>query len=124
MGDMAQIHIVGTHGKTIAEHWSKGTRSAYGIALSHFPNMFFLYRPQAQTAFSKGPSCVQLQADWVEKVIRDLEKRGMRELETKEEAEEEWRRRNNEAWSGTLSPLARSWYQGSNIPGKKVEPLN
>jgi hypothetical protein len=23
-----------------------------------------------------------------------------------------------------LFPQAKSWYQGSNIPGKKVEPLN
>lgn len=123
-GGMAQIHIVGTHGKTIAEHWAEGTRTAMGIALAHFRNMFFLYGPQAPTAFSNRPSCAQLQADWVEKTIRDLEEKGVKEFEAKEEAEEVWRKRNNEAWSRTLFPLARSWYQGSNIPGKKVEPLN
>lgn len=123
-GSMAQMHIVGTHGKTIVQHWADGTRTAMGIALAHFPNMFFLYGPQAPTAFSNGPSCVQLQADWVEKTIRDLEKKGVKEFEAKESAEEEWRRKNNEAWDGTLFPLAKSWYQGSNIPGKRVEPLN
>jgi len=29
-----------------------------------------------------------------------------------------------EKWDITLFPLAKSWYQGSNIPGKRVEPLN
>ena len=27
-------------------------------------------------------------------------------------------------WNATLFPNAKSWYQGSNIPGKKEEPLN
>jgi hypothetical protein len=67
---------------------------------------------------------VQLQTDWVEKTIPDLEKKGVREFEVRDEAEEVWRWRNNEAWSGPLFPMARSWYRGSNIPGKKVEPLN
>jgi hypothetical protein len=49
--------------------------------------MFFLYGPQAPTAFSNGPSCAQLQADWVEKTIRDLEEKGVKEFEA-EEAEE------------------------------------
>lgn len=30
----------------------------------------------------------------------------------------------NEKWNATLFPLAKSWYQGANIPGRKVEPLN
>jgi hypothetical protein len=29
-----------------------------------------------------------------------------------------------EKWDNSLFPLAKSWYQGSNIPGKRVEPLN
>jgi len=27
-------------------------------------------------------------------------------------------------WDVTLFPLAKSWYSGANIPGKRVEPLN
>ena len=30
----------------------------------------------------------------------------------------------HEKWDGTLFPLAKSWYSGSNIPGRRVEPLN
>jgi hypothetical protein len=95
-----------------------------GIALAHFPNIIFLYGLQAPTAFSNGPSCVQLQADWIEKVIEDMERKGVRGFEAKEEAEEVWRKSNNEAWDGALLPLGRSWHQGSNIPGKRVELLN
>jgi len=30
----------------------------------------------------------------------------------------------SEKWDVTLFPLAKSWYSGANIPGKRVEPLN
>jgi hypothetical protein len=101
-----------------------GTRTSIGIAMAHFPNMFFLYGPQAPTAFCNSPSCVQLQADWVESTIKDLTAKGIKEIVAKVEAEDEWRKRNQEEWDKTLFPLARSWYQGANIPGRKVEPLN
>jgi cation diffusion facilitator CzcD-associated flavoprotein CzcO len=123
-GGLAQVNIVGTDGRNIADHWKDGCVTAMGIAIPHFPNMFFLYGPQAPTAFANGPSCVQVQADWIESTLVDLEKKGVKRIEPKQEVADEWRVRNQESWDKSLFPLAKSWYQGSNIPGKKVEPLN
>ena len=123
-GSLAQLNIQGTDGGTIADHWKNGTRTSMGIALAHFPNMFFLYGPQAPTAFSNGPSCTQVQAEWVDRTIRGLNQKKITRFEAKEAAEEEWCRRMKEKWDASLFPLAKSWYQGSNIPGKRVEPLN
>ncbi|TGO87849.1 hypothetical protein BPOR_0200g00180 [Botrytis porri] len=58
-GSLAQLNIQGIDGTTIAQKWKDGTRTAMGIAMNNFPNMFFLYGPQAPTAFSNGPSCTQ-----------------------------------------------------------------
>lgn len=52
-GSLAQLGIRGTDGRTIKEHWKDGTRTSMGIAMAGFPNMFYLYGPQAPTAFSK-----------------------------------------------------------------------
>jgi cation diffusion facilitator CzcD-associated flavoprotein CzcO len=123
-GSLAQLNIQGTTGGTIADHWKNGTRTAMGIAIAEFPNMFFMYGPQAPTAFSNGPSCTQVQAEWVEDTIKRFEAEGIQRFEAKPGTEEDWCRRMKEKWDASLFPLAKSWYQGSNIPGKRVEPLN
>jgi len=123
-GSLAQLNIRGTDGNTIADHWKDGTRTSMGIAMANYPNMFFLYGPQAPTAFSNGPTCTQLQAEFIEKALRQLKEDGITYFEAKKTAEDEWCERMAEAWDKTLFPLAKSWYQGANIPGRRVEPLN
>lgn len=123
-GSLSMLNIKGTDGKTIKEHWSNGTRTSMGMSMAKFPNMFFLYGPQAPTAFSNGPSCVQYQAMWLDKAIEKLEADGVKRFEPKEEAVDEWCQRCTDKWEATLFPLAKSWYSGANIPGKKVEALN
>lgn len=123
-GSLGQLGIKGTDGRTIKEHWQDGLRTSMGISLAKFPNLFFLYGPQAPTAFSNGPSCVQYQAMWIEKLLKQLAEEGIVRIEAKEEAVDDWCKRTKEKWDETLFPKAKSWYQGSNIPGKKVEALN
>ena len=123
-GSLAQLHIVGTDGGTIAEHWKNGLRTATGIAIPGFPNMFYLYGPQAPTAFANGPSCTQYQADWIVDFLVRARKENIDRIEATEEAEKEWTKRMHDAWNLTLFTKAKSWYQGNNIPGKIVEPLN
>ncbi|KIW50281.1 hypothetical protein PV05_11883 [Exophiala xenobiotica] len=123
-GSLAQLNIQGTKGGTIADHWKDGTRTAMGIAMPEFPNMFFLYGPQAPTAFSSGPSCTQFQAEWVERTFQMIKDKGITRLEATQESEDDWCKRLREEWDATLFPMAKSWYQGANIPGRKVEPLN
>lgn len=147
-GSLAQLNIRNVQDETIADHWKGGTRTSMGIAIPGFPNMFFLYGPQAPTAFSNGPSCTQFQAEFVEEMMKKVLQDGITRIDATEEAEEDWCRRmyvfspsqeknthseniltisfffRNEKWNATLFPLAKSWYQGANIPGRKVEPLN
>jgi cation diffusion facilitator CzcD-associated flavoprotein CzcO len=123
-GSLAQMNIRGVSGADVADHWKDGTRTSMGIALADFPNMFFLYGPQAPTAFSNGPSCVQFQANFIDGFIAKMNKDGIRRIEATKEAEEEWSQKNRDKWNESLFPFAKSWYQGANIPGKRVEPLN
>jgi len=124
-GSLGQLNIQGVNSTgTVGEHWRDGLRTALGIGMHDFPNMLFLYGPQAPTAFSNGPSCTQFQAEFVEELLKRATKDGITRLEPKSSVEEEWHRRMHEEWDKTLFPLAKSWYQGANIPGRKVEPLN
>jgi len=123
-GSLAQLNIQGVKGGTIADHWKDGTKTSMGIAIPEFPNMFFLYGPQAPTAFSNGPSCTQFQAEFLAKFFEKIKAEKITRAEATEEYEADWCRRMQEKWDITLFPLAKSWYQGANIPGRKVEPLN
>ncbi|EKD19123.1 uncharacterized protein L3040_007235 [Drepanopeziza brunnea f. sp. 'multigermtubi'] len=123
-GYLARLDIRGTIGATIANHWKDGTRTSMGIAIPAFPNMFFLYGPHAPTSFSNDPRCTQFQGEFVEKAIRLATAKRITRLESTPATEADWTRRMCEKWDATLFPMAKSWYQGANIPGRRVEPLN
>jgi cation diffusion facilitator CzcD-associated flavoprotein CzcO len=111
-GPLAQLDIRDTKGNTIADHWKDGLRTAIGISLAGFPNMFYLYGPQAPTAFANGPTCVQLQARWIEKTISSLIEKDIKRIEAKAEKEVEWTQATHQVWYASLFPQAKSWYQG------------
>jgi len=77
--------------------------------------MWYLYGPQAPTAFSNGPSCTQFQAEFVEELLKRAQADGITRIEAKEEAEADWCKRMHEKWDITLFPKAKSWYQVCSV---------
>ena len=73
------IDIRGKSGMRLNEKWKEGTKTFLGMAVSGFPNMFFTYGPQAPTALCNGPTCAELQGEWIVKMMGDV--RGAREEE-------------------------------------------
>uniref|UniRef100_A0A914NXW6 Uncharacterized protein n=1 Tax=Panagrolaimus davidi TaxID=227884 RepID=A0A914NXW6_9BILA len=86
--------------------------------------MFFTYGPQAPTAFANGPTLIEIQADWVIKVIDYCESNGIKYIDAKEDAQTQWAKEITAIANATLFPLADSWYMGANVPGKPKEMLN
>lgn len=86
--------------------------------------MFFLYGAQGPTAFSNGPTCVEVQGDWIVDTIAKCRKEGITYLNATKEAEEQWRELVTELSELTLFPGTSSWYMGANVPGKPREQLN
>lgn len=123
-GGIKNIRIQGLDGRMLAEKWSDGTSTALGMMVAGFPNMFFTYGPQAPTAFANGPSCIEVQGDWLTEVLVDLRQRGLRSVDATPEGENRWKSIIDEQMAGTLYPMANSWWMGANVPGKKVEMLN
>ncbi|KAL0578187.1 hypothetical protein V5O48_003818 [Marasmius crinis-equi] len=123
-GGITQIDIRGADGTTIKDKWANGVYTHCGMTTANFPNMFFLYGPQAPTAFSNGPTCIEIQGDWITACIKHMTESGLTRIEATREAEEEWRNMVMHNSSMALFHKAKSWYNGSNIPGKPVEQLN
>lgn len=123
-GGMKNMGLKDINGRDLGEKWERGTFSYMGMTCAGFPNMFFLYGAQGPTAFSNGPTCVEVQGDWIVDAITQMRKEGVRSIEATEEAEQDWHKMVKELNDATLFPLANSWYMGANIPGKTREQLN
>jgi hypothetical protein len=84
----------------------------------------YLYGPQSPSGFCNGPTCAEVQGDWVVDLLAHLRDTGTTRIEATSEAEEEWRGMVHGIAEMTLFPRADSWYMGANIPGKPREMLN
>lgn len=76
-----------------------------GISLPGFPNMFFIYGPQAPTAFANGPTMAQYQSDWIVDFLIRARKEGFDRVEAKQEVEDEWVEKVHQAWNGKYSDM-------------------
>jgi hypothetical protein len=77
---------------------------------SCYSNCFFLYGAQGPTAFSNGPTCVEVQGDWIVDAITKLKAEKIDYCEATHEAEKQWREKVTELSDKTLFPQTKSWY--------------
>jgi cation diffusion facilitator CzcD-associated flavoprotein CzcO len=111
-GGLKDIKLTGLNGETLQEKWKMGTYTYLGISTAGFPNFFFLYGPQAPTAYSNGPSCVEPQADWVVDVLKDMREKGLTKIVPTKEAETAWKKNVNALHSKSLRDKVEGWYMG------------
>ena len=123
-GGLIQIDIKGTQGETLKEHWEKGAKTHLGVSVNGFPNMLLVYGPQSPSGFCNGPSCAEIQGDWIVKMLEDMRQQEIRRYEATADAENTWTDHVNMIGEMTMFPKADSWYMGANIPGKPRQILN
>lgn len=107
----------------IKDLWSDGVHTYLGLTVSGFPNMFMSYTVHAPTARANGTTLIEAQVETIVDMITKLESEGAKSIEPTPKAEQEWKSDIDEANRKTLFPFTNSWWNGSNIPGKKVENL-
>jgi cyclohexanone monooxygenase len=123
-GGLTSIDVHGTQGETLREKWTKGVRAHLGMAVAGFPNLLFVYGPHSPNAFANGPTCAELQGDWIVQLLDYVRQRDWTRFEATAAAEEGWRTQVHALADATLFPQADSWYVGANIPGKAREMLS
>lgn len=123
-GGLTAIDIRGSEGISLKEKWSDGVSAYLGTMTHGFPNMLFVYGPQAPAGLSNGPSSSELHGDEVVKVLEYMRKRRLSRIESTEDKDEWWRKRIDEYAANTLFGKANSWYMSNNIPGKKPQMIN
>ncbi|PHH67695.1 hypothetical protein CDD82_1202 [Ophiocordyceps australis] len=122
-GSLYDTHIHGRDGVSLQEKWQGGISTFLGLMAPGFPNAFLLYGPQAPTSLVNAPPLLELQVEWVARVLEEMKRRGMACIDVRERAAAEWSQKTWAAFNATLSRETGSWWTGENIPGKKREPL-
>ncbi|PSN64773.1 FAD/NAD(P)-binding domain-containing protein [Corynespora cassiicola Philippines] len=120
-GSLTAMGLKSKDGVDIKDVWADGVRTYLGMMMHGFPNAFIVYSPQAPTALSNGPTILEAQTDFVCDAVAALRKQGVRAIEPTREAEDEWKAGMNAMIKYTLYPYTNSWWNTSNIPGKKAE---
>ncbi|HEY8707463.1 MAG TPA: NAD(P)/FAD-dependent oxidoreductase, partial [Burkholderiaceae bacterium] len=115
-GSYTRIDIRGRNGKTIKDKWKGGPTSYLGVANADYPNMFMILGPNGP--FTNLPPSIETQVDWIADLIEHANKKGLKVVEAKQDAESAWTLTCNEIAGYTLFPQAESWIFGANIPGK------
>jgi cyclohexanone monooxygenase len=123
-GGLTAIDIRGPSGTTLRDKWQGGISAYLGSATHGFPNMLFVYGPQAPAGLSNGPSSAELQGEEIVQLLAYMRDGGRRRLEAEEQADRAWRARVDDYAAGTLFGRADSWYMAANVPGKARQMIN
>jgi len=120
-GAIGALDIRDAQGRTIGDVWAEKYLTYMGKMVPGFPNLLFTYALQSPSAFLNGPTAGELEGDWVVKAVMHLDQAGVRRYDAKPEAAHAWAQKCNDVANASLLPLAKSWYMGANVPGKRPE---
>ena len=114
-GALARMGIRGRDGVALVDHWADGPRTFLGVQTSGFPNFFFPGGPHA--AAGNNPRYNGDQVDFVTDALVYARDHGFDTIEVEPEAEERWTAMVDRG--AAAAPFGeRSYFFGSNIPGK------
>jgi cation diffusion facilitator CzcD-associated flavoprotein CzcO len=114
-GSLTRMDIRGEGGQTFKDTWADGPRSFLNLQTAGFPNFFMAIN----SAFCNYPVCAETVVEWITDCIRYMREKGFARIAPTPQAEEAWVAHTAEMASHTLLSDAKSWFMGSNIPGKK-----
>jgi cation diffusion facilitator CzcD-associated flavoprotein CzcO len=119
-GALLRLGIRGRDGLALEDHWADGPKTFLGVQTTGFPNFFFPGGPHG--AAGNNPRYGGDQVDFVTQEIVYVRDHGYDTIEVSEAAEEEWCTMVETA--AAFSPFsAKSYFFGTNIPGKPVRFL-
>lgn len=120
-GPFLRIDIRGRGGLPLRDKWAGGPATAFGLATSGFPNMFMISGPGSM--FGNQPVTIEHHANWIADCIAHLDAQGLAECEVRPRTEQDWSQQILDWVQRTVAAETDSWWNGSNIPGKKRTPF-
>ncbi|WP_221795071.1 flavin-containing monooxygenase [Aquisediminimonas sediminicola] len=118
-GALSRIDIRGRDGRSLKDQWKQEIRTALGLQVHGYPNLFMTGAPLAPAAaLCNMTTCLQQQVDWIAECIDYAQRHDRKTVEVTQQLEDEWVTHHDETAAETLIVKTDSWYMGSNVPGK------
>jgi len=118
-GSLTRIDIRGRDGRSLKADWAEDIRTAMGLKVHGYPNLFMTGAPLAPAAaLCNMPTCLQQQVDWITDCMVHMREQNKTEIEATQETQDAWTEHHDEVANATLVPQTNSWYMGGNVEGK------
>ena len=118
-GALTRIDIRGREEHSLKEEWGNDIRTAMGLQVHGYPNLFTTGAPLAPSAaLCNMTTCLQQQVGWITEIINYAKEQGKTVIEPTKAFQDEWVQHHDDVTNQTLLPLVDSWYMGANVPGK------
>lgn len=118
-GALSRIDIRGRDGRSLKDQWSQEIRTAMGLQVHGYPNLFTTGAPLAPSAaLCNMTTCLQQQVDWISDCLAYGRKQSKNVVEATKDFEDAWVQHHDETAAKTLVVKTDSWYMGSNVEGK------
>ncbi|KAK1658561.1 hypothetical protein BDP55DRAFT_758720 [Colletotrichum godetiae] len=122
-GSLLDMKIHDKNGVRLEDAWKSGISTYLGMMIPGMPNAFMLYGPQGPTTQTNAPPFIELQVDWVVRLLKRMSQDHVYSIEPSEESCEFWKGLVAKAFESTLFRDSTAWWTGANVPRKRVEPL-
>ena len=118
-GALLSIDIKGPSNQTLKDHWQDGPTNFLGLSINGFPNLFMITGPGSPSVLANMIVAIEQHVDFIADLLVSMRGANQMRVEASLEAELSWVETVNRIADQTLFPRGcKSWYTGSNIPGK------
>ncbi|MBT3331144.1 MAG: NAD(P)/FAD-dependent oxidoreductase [Rhodospirillaceae bacterium] len=117
-GTLLRIDIRGLGGRTLKEKWEEGPKSYLGLSMAGFPNMFTVTGPGSPSVLTNMLPSIEQHVDWIADCLAYCQENGHKQINSSQQAEDDWVSHVSESADLSLRSTCSSWYVGANIPGK------
>ena len=115
-GELTRMDIRGEGGQSLKAKWDREGPSSYlTLQTAGFPNLFIVNG----AVFCNFTRCAEVVGDWVRECVGYMRDHGYTRIEAEQTAEDAWTEHASSLTEGMLFTKTRSWFMGTNIPGKK-----
>ncbi len=109
---LGKMSVTGLEGRDLKETWAKNAKTYYGMAVSGFPNLYFMVGPNTGLGHNSLVFMMEAQYHYILQCIQQIKRRKLRYLDVDPDVQEKQhdalqKRMQDTIW---LSGGCRSWY--------------
>ncbi len=117
-GTLLRMDVRGVGGLPLGDVWADGPATYLGLMVAGFPNLFTITGPLSPSVLANVMVAIAHHVEWIGDCLTYLAEHSCDRIEATTDAQAAWTEEVQRIADGTLFPLANSWYNGDNIPGK------